>query len=235
MRRRFSFILLLAFFASCDDEEDFGIPKPRGYFRIDMPEKKYETWNAECPFTFEIPLYARMFKSAAPNAEPCWHDMFFPRFRATIYLSYKEIDSDTALRNLVNQNWILFEAHDKVASGMRDSTIIRPDAKVYGSVILLGGNAASQVQFYLTDSTRNFLRGSLYFYAIPNKDSLQPVLDFIREDIYHLAYTLKWKDSSPRILFTPPYPPPPIEMIAPEDPLLPTNPGGRDWESEDRN
>src|SRR5687767_8669981 len=109
-------VLFLAclIFSSCDEEEEFGTPKPRGYFRIELPEKKYLPYYEDCPYTFEIPDYARIYKSAAPNAEPCWRDMFFPRFRATVYLSYKAITTDTALRDMINQNWELFEAHDRV-------------------------------------------------------------------------------------------------------------------------
>ena len=181
--------------AGCNDDDSYGTPKPRGYFRIDMPEKKYVSFESECPFIFALPDYAKAYKSAAPNAEPCWRDIFFGQFRATLYLSYKQVPNDSILRELINQNWQLFEAHDQAAGGIRDSTIIRDDEKVYGAVVSLGGNAASQVQFYLTDSVHHFLRGSLYFYATPNKDSLAPVLNFLKKDIFQLAYSLKWKDA----------------------------------------
>ncbi len=187
-------IFSLALF-SCDDNDSPGIPKPRGYFRIDMPPKKYVMYDAECPFSFEIPDYAKVFLSAAPNAEPCWRDMYFGRFRATLYISYKEIDSDSILEKLVNESWQLTEAHSQVASGLLDSDIIRPKDKVWGSVQSLSGNAATQVQFYLTDSVKHFIRGSLYFYAPPNKDSIAPVLEYLKKDVYHIAWTLKWKDT----------------------------------------
>lgn len=187
--------LLAAFaFSACDDDDSIGTPRPRGYFRIAMPEKKFVTYDAECPFAFEMPDYCKMYFSAAPNADPCWRDLYFKPFRATLYLSYNEVTSDTMLGQLINDSWELVEAHHNVALGMRDSSIIRPDAKVYGTVLTLGGNAATQMQFYLTDSTRHFIRGSLYFYAMPNKDSIAPVLDYIRQDIYHIAATMKWKD-----------------------------------------
>jgi gliding motility-associated lipoprotein GldD len=189
-------LLITALLSSCEDDDGPGIPKPRGYFRISLPEKKYVAYDAECPFTFEIPDYSKMYKSAAPMAEPCWRDLYFAPYRATLYLSYKAITNDTMLAQLVNESWALTEAHHNVAMGLRDSSIIRPDAKVYGTVLSLGGNAATAVQFYLTDSTNHFIRGSLYFYSTPNKDSLQPVLDYLRKDIYHIAHTLKWKEGA---------------------------------------
>lgn len=190
------FLISVFVFSACDDDDDaIGTPRPRGYFRIAMPEKKFVAYDAECPFAFEIPDYCKMYMSAAPNAEPCWRDLYFKPFRATLYLSYNEITSDTMLGQLINDSWELVEAHHNVALGLRDSSIVRPDAKVYGTVLSLGGNAATQMQFYLTDSTKHFLRGSLYFYAMPNKDSIAPVLDYIKKDIYHMAATLKWKET----------------------------------------
>lgn len=186
-------LLLSTAFPSCDEEEVYT-PRPRGYFRIELPEKKYVSYSAECPYEFEIPSYAAMYRSAAPNAEPCWRDLNFGPFKATMYISYKPVQSDSALANFINQSWELTEAHSKVSTGLRDSLIIREKDRVFGSVQLLGGNAATQMQFYFTDSAKHFLRGSLYFYAAPNKDSIQPVLDYLKKDIYHLAATLKWKD-----------------------------------------
>jgi gliding motility-associated lipoprotein GldD len=187
-------IFSLALF-SCEDNDTVGTPKPRGYFRIDMPAKKYVQYDAECPFSFEIPDYAQMFLSAAPNAEPCWRDLYFGKYHATLYISYKEFNSDTILEKLINESWQLTEAHSQVASGLIDSTILRPQDHVFGAVQSLSGNAATQVQFYLTDSTKHFIRGSLYFYSPPNKDSIAPVLEYLKKDVFHIAWTLKWKDT----------------------------------------
>ncbi len=188
-------LLLLSLFSSCDDNDNIGIPKPRGYFRINLPEKKYVQYEAECPFSFEIPDYAKMYHSAAPNAEPCWRDLYFGQFHATLYISYKEFNNDSILGKLINESWQLTEAHSQVAGGMRDSSILRPKDHVFGSVQSLSGNAATQVQFYLTDSIKHFIRASLYFYSPPNKDSIEPVLQYIKKDIYHIVETLKWKDT----------------------------------------
>lgn len=188
--------MLVLVFAGCDDDDNTGTPRPRGYLRLALPEKKYVQYNEECPFTFEMPDYAKMYHSAAPNAEPCWRDLYFVPFKATLYLSYKDITNDTMIRDLINQSWELVDAHNQMAGGMRDSAILRPNAHVYGSVQSLSGNAATQVMFYLTDSTKHFIRGSLYFYATPNKDSIAPVLDFLKKDIYHIAETMQWKDGS---------------------------------------
>src|SRR6187551_2006120 len=73
-------LLIISMIVSCDDDDSVGAPKPRGYFRINLPEKKYVQYDAECPYTFEIPDYAKMYHSAAPNADPCWRDLYFGQF-----------------------------------------------------------------------------------------------------------------------------------------------------------
>ena len=191
-------------FAACAPDQVYT-PRPRGYFRIDLPEKNYVLFSdSTTPYTMEIPDYARMYKSSAPNAPETWKDLYFGEFKATVYLSYHEITSDSLFAELINQSWELTEAHHEMSQALRDSIILRPEDHVYGTVIELGGNAASLVQFYLTDSAKNFIRGSLYFYAVPNKDSLQPVVDYIKQDVYHMAQTLKWTDPQVRLHFEAP-------------------------------
>lgn len=190
-------VILLAFILSSCEPDVVYTPRPRGYFRIEMPAKNYVKYDsANVPYTFEIPDYARMYRSSAPDAPESWRDLYFGEFKATLYLSYHQITSDSLFAELVNQSWELTEAHHEMSQAMKDSLILRPDANVYGTVIELGGNAASLLQFYLTDSTHNFIRGSLYFYAVPNKDSLQPVLKYIKDDVMHLVETIEWRDAS---------------------------------------
>lgn len=192
------FLVAAVVFSSCEPDVVYT-PRPTGYFRIDMPAKKYVQYDsAGVPYTMEIPDYAQMFRSSAPGAPETWRDLYFGGFKATLYISYHEITSDSLFAQLVNQSWELTEAHHEKSQAMKDSLILRPEDHVFGTVIELGGNAASLLQFYLTDSTKNFIRGSLYFYAVPNKDSLAPVLDYIKDDVLHIVHTLKWKEQSPQ-------------------------------------
>lgn len=190
-------MLLLSLGACIDDEAPPAAPKPRGYFRIDMPEKRYERFDTTCPYSFERPWYSVMvpYEAQSPGdlPEPYWYNLEIPGFKATVHLSYKEVHNN--LDTIIDNVWELTEKHSSVAQGVFDSTIKRPDAKVYGLVFELAGDAASQVQFYLTDSTKHFVRGALYFFAEPNKDSIAPVLTFLKKDIYHLIETFKWKDA----------------------------------------
>jgi gliding motility-associated lipoprotein GldD len=196
-------VLLIAFVLSSCEPDVVYTPRPRGYFRIEMPSKVYQTFDsAVVPYTMEIPDYARCFPSSAPDAPSTWRDLYFGPFRATLYLSYNEITSDSIFARLINQSWEMTEAHQQMTTAIKDSTVLRPDARVFGTVVELGGGAASLLQFYVTDSTHNFLRGSLYFYAVPNQDSLKPVLDYVKADVMHMLATLRWKDD--QINFIPP-------------------------------
>lgn len=175
---------------SCGESSESLIPRPRGYFRIDFPEKVYQTYKTDCPFEFEYPVYAQL-DSNTMRKEPCWPNLNFRRQKAMIHLSYLPINNN--LVRLLEDSRTLTYKHTVRANDISEITILRPEAKVYGTVYEVTGNAASAIQFHVTDSTKHFLRGSLYFNASPNADSLAPVVDFVRKDIDKLISTLRWK------------------------------------------
>lgn len=182
-------ILFSFLFTSCDDE---FIPKPKGYFRIALPEKKYQEYNpAGCPYSFELPTYASVTPDPSPLAEPCWVNVEFPAFKGTLYLSYKPLRGD--LRKFIEDCRALSMKHIPKASGIEEEDINNSADRVFGTYYYVKGNAASSVQFFVTDSTRHALRGSLYFYAIPNPDSIAPVLEFLNQDVRHMVKTFHWK------------------------------------------
>lgn len=200
MKLNFKYLLiitvLIGVFASCEDDEDkIYSPKPRGFFKINFPEKNYRLFDSICPYSFEIPTYSRMVQDRHKGAEPCWLNLEFPQFKATVHLSYKEV-ADTNLNRFVEDSRDFAIRHQIKATGLEESVVIRDSAKVYGLVYDIAGNTASSVQFYLTDSTKHFLRGSLYFNTITNIDSLKIVIDFIRKDILHLVQTCQWKNEA---------------------------------------
>lgn len=204
MQKKYSYhflVLVLGFLMavtiiSCgDDDEEVYIPKPKGYFRIDFPEKKYRLYDSICPYSFEIPTYSFIDNDKHMGAEPCWLNINFPRYNAQIHLSYKEVNNNLA--TYLNDSRDFAIRHQIKATGLDETVIIRDSAKVYGLVYDISGNTASNIQFYLTDSTRHFLRGALYFNSIPNVDSLKIVVDFLRKDIIQMIKTFEWKDNKP--------------------------------------
>jgi len=177
--------------ASCFDEEINEIPKPRGYYRNAFPQHKYKSYVDTCQFTFEYPQYSQIL-IIGENANKCWPDIYFPRFKATLHLSYKPVDNNLA--KLSEDSRSLTFKHTVRANDIVESALLLPEQKVFGTINELGGNAASAIQFHLTDSNRHFLRGSLYFNASPNADSLQPVVDFLKTDIDHFFKSFRWKN-----------------------------------------
>lgn len=176
-------------FCSCNENYS---PKPRGYFRIDFPEKKYIHYSsAECPFSFSIPEYAYVEKDSNRGAEHCWMYVVFPKLNGQLYLTYKELKNDLFTYTEDSRN--LVYRHTVKADAIDENRIVIADKNIYGMQYEIGGNAASNIQFYLTDSVHHFLRGSLYFYALPQSDSLAPVIAFVKKDIDEMIKTFRWK------------------------------------------
>lgn len=183
----------LIIFSSCgDDDDEVFIPKPKGYPRIFFETKTYRMYDSLCPYSFEIPTYSFINNDKHLGADPCWININFPKYNAQIHLSYKEIKNN--LDTILSQSRDFAIKHQVKATGIDETVIIRDSAKVYGLVYDISGNTASNVQFYLTDSAQHFMRGALYFNAVPNADSLKTVVDFLRKDIVHMIQTFKWKN-----------------------------------------
>jgi len=165
-------------------------PKPRSYFRIDFPEKTYVQYQSKCNYGFDYPVYAEINPYKGPDAEPCWINIEFPGYKGILHLTYKTLQDDLATH--VEDIRLLAYKHIVKADDILEKPVSFPEREVYGLIYDIQGNTASSLSFYLTDSTHNFLSGSLYFSVKPNKDSLAPVIRFFSEDIYHLIKTLTW-------------------------------------------
>ncbi len=187
---RLCVLMLLCFFALSGCNE--YIPKPRGYFRIDLPEKTYETFNKSgYPYSFEYAGIAEVVPKEGNPDDPFWIDIIYPQFNARIYGSYKKVENN--LREVSEDSRTFVNKHNIKADAITEQLYENEERKVYGILFELKGNTASGIQFMLTDSTRHFFRGALYFNVSPNKDSIAPVAEFIKEDIIRLIETLEWK------------------------------------------
>jgi gliding motility-associated lipoprotein GldD len=182
--------LLCFLLGSCNPDYS---PKPRGYFKIDLPQKEYQLYNGDCPYTFEYPVYAQVLPDTKEDAKPCWLDVSFPRFNGKIHLSYQPIISQDEFNMLVEDARTFAFKHTIKATAIDEGIISYPERDIYGIYYSIDGNTASSIQFFLTDSIRNYIRGALYFDEKPQLDSIQPVLDFIKEDINVMIQTFKWK------------------------------------------
>ena len=182
--------LLIALFSSCDNKQ--YQPKPRGYFRIDFPEKEYVRLDSMSYYSFEYPTYTTITPDYHSLQEKEWINVEYPSHKGTIHISYKTVNDN--LDAYLEDSYYMMTKHISRAMGIRDSVIINPERDVYGLVYFLEGEGvASPMQFYLTDSVSHFMRGSLYFNVKTNNDSLAPVIDFIIDDVRHLIETVEWK------------------------------------------
>jgi gliding motility-associated lipoprotein GldD len=190
-------ILGVLFFISACRPEEF-VPKKRGYSRIDTPlYHQYKKFEEEgFPYTFEYPAYAVVSKDTLivdkTLDNPYWINISFPEMNGTIYISYKNINSNQTLAKLLEDAHFMSFYHTKKADYQSDYSF-KNEFGVQGYLYEWGGDAASKYQFIATDSTRNFIRGALYFNCTPNADSLKPLNDFLKTDIQHLLKTINWK------------------------------------------
>jgi gliding motility-associated lipoprotein GldD len=182
--------LMLAIVLSVACKENYT-PKATGYIRVDYPKKEYQVFNSDAPFQFEYPLYAKVVPDKSKNAEPFWYNLEFPDLKGTVYLSYKKVNNN--LDEYISDSRKLAYKHSIKAEAIDETLVNDTGRNVYGIIYDIRGNTASSVQFFATDSSFNFLRGSLYFNSEPNKDSMAPVIRFVREDIQQLINTLEWK------------------------------------------
>ncbi|RLD58848.1 MAG: gliding motility lipoprotein GldD [Bacteroidetes bacterium] len=180
---------LIAVLTSCEETK---YPKPKGYLRIDLPQKEYILFDSTFPYSFEYPAYAKLVPDNGENTEPYWLNLEFPKFKGKVYLSYKKLNGN--LPRFIEESRNMVMKHIPKASSIEQKAFENPASKVYGlTYTISGSDAASPFQFYLTDSTNHFLRGALYFHAVPNNDSLAPVIKFIEEDIQHLIEGFRWE------------------------------------------
>ncbi len=183
-------LLFVVVMSSCDNKHPQ--PRPRGFFRIDLPEKEYVTLDTMQHYSFQYPRYSYITHDIHSPNEKDWVNVEFPRFKSTVHISYKPVNNN--LEIYLEDSHTLITKHISKAMGIRASVIINNSKNDYGMMYFIEGEGvASPVQFYLTDSTQHFLRGSLYFNITPNNDSLRPVIDFITDDIRHLINTMEWK------------------------------------------
>jgi gliding motility-associated lipoprotein GldD len=186
-------IILVAFLLfglfSCQNNY---VPKPRGYYRIDFPQKEYRLFDTTFPFTFEYPVYGKIVRDSSKMAEPYWINIVYSPFNAQLHISYKVINKN--LETYLNDAHTLVDKHIPKANAISQREYVDTTEKVFGLVYeITGSDAASTYQFYLTDSTKNFVRGALYFDLVPNNDSLSPVIDFLKKDVEYMIATFRWK------------------------------------------
>jgi gliding motility-associated lipoprotein GldD len=183
MHKIFLFIFTLILFSCTKDT----LPKPSAYLSLTYPKKTYEKLVLKRPYFFQV------LKNTTVVDEPNnWLKIKYPALKASIDITYRPIKNN--LKELLIEAEKLVFKHTLKAAQIISKDFINPEKRVFGSVYEITGNAASQIQFHITDSTKNFLKGSLYFYTKPNYDSILPAVNYIKKDIFKLIETFEWKE-----------------------------------------
>lgn len=176
-------IVILLLLSACAEDT---LPKPRALLRLDYPEGNMLRMESSCPYTFE---YNEL---ALPEAkQDCGLNLNYPMMKGSIFITYKPVQDN--LRQLLTDAQKLSYEHVAKADNIVEQPFVNEADKVYGMFYEVRGNAASQAQFYATDSTSHFVTGSLYFYARPNYDSIYPAAIYLQKDIRRIMETLRWK------------------------------------------
>jgi len=181
-------LLVLVSFSSCKDEV---VVKPSAMIRLEYPSPVYAEVALDCPFGFQ-----KNNAAVLVSKKNCWMNLEYPKMNATIYLTYRRIQNNNLDSLLYDAQKLTYD-HTIKAVEIPEKLFVNPDNNTYGMLYSINGNAATQAQFYVTDSVRHFITGSLYFKAKPNFDSIYPAAVYLRNDIRRLIRrlmeTLEWK------------------------------------------
>ena len=165
------------------------LPKPKGGLRLEYGPAVYEQISSEanCPFTFEVNNLSHLKQLP----DKCDIDIEYPAMRATIYLTYKKVEGN--ITKLLKDAQKFTYEHTIKADNIASTVFANDTTRVYGMFYQVYGDAASQSQFYATDSVRHFVSGSVYFRAVPNYDSIQPASSYLEKDVRRLMESLRWR------------------------------------------
>lgn len=185
MRLEFSTILMLLLLClfSCKDEV---LPKPKAMLRLEYDAAENRKFEANL-YQFRINTQA-----IAKQGENQSMTIDYPKMKGSIFITYKPVEGN--LERLLSDAQKLSYEHVVKADNIVEQPFLNENNRVYGMYYEVMGDAASQAQFYVTDSTNHFLTGSLYFYAKPNYDSIYPAAVYLQRDIRQIMETLQWKE-----------------------------------------
>lgn len=181
---KYYILFLVLLMVRCNEET---LPKPKGYLSLNYPKKSYEKLNLKRPYSFDVATKTKIL-----NQPKQWLKVKYPHLKASVDITYRPVNNN--LRELLLEAEKLVFEHTIKAEQIISTNYENKEKRVYGSMYDITGNSASQVQFHVTDSSKHFLKGSLFFYTKPNYDSILPAVDYIKKDMIRMMESLEWKD-----------------------------------------
>ncbi len=190
VEKLFAILLGALFMASCSHDYQ---PKPKGYNRLILPEQSYQVSPDTLPYQFEYSKHSKLLKDTSWVRSAHWVEIYYPDLNATIHLTYENIHNDEKrLREFLKDAYVLTSKHQIKAYAINETIVKTPSGKT-AVIAELEGEVPSQFQFTMTDSSKNFLRGALYFNVTVKNDSLQPAIEYMKKDMMKLINTVQWK------------------------------------------
>lgn len=186
-------ILLMFMITGCG--RDY-LPKPIGYNRLELPAPEYQVVSDTLPYSFEFSKHATLLADTSYISERFWIEIYYPQLKANIHVTYKQIkNSEQLLKEFLDDSYTLTAKHQIKAYAINEIITKTPSGKT-AVVAELEGEVPSQFQFTITDSTRNFVRGAVYFNTAVANDSLAPAIEYMKKEAMHFINTLEWKEKS---------------------------------------
>lgn len=191
MKAGVGFILVLLTIVACTRDYQ---PKPKGYNRLALPPEEYRQSPDSLPYTFEYSTHAKLLRDSSWFSEKHWVEIYYPELKANLHITYKKLNGkEDFLKELLDDSYNLTSKQQIKASGIDELVTVTPSGKT-AVIAEISGEVPSQFQFTMTDSSKNFLRGALYFNTRVANDSLAPAIDFMKKETLHFINTLEWKN-----------------------------------------
>jgi gliding motility-associated lipoprotein GldD len=189
-------IILFALFlllVSCVQKPEIPIPKPKGYFRLNTPEATFQHWDSVLPFTFDYSKNATLgFQKKENNIY--WIDIQYPSLSAIFKMTYFPVKNNLHRLMWNEEEQAMFHVERMMTDDIQFSSINDRKARVFGRLYEFEGEkVATPFKFWLTDSARHFVKSTLYFDFTPNNDSLQPIINYLKDDALMMIETWQWK------------------------------------------
>jgi len=182
--------LLILCFAGC--QPDYT-PKPLGYNRLDLPSPAYRALPDSLPYRFEYSKHAKLLDDTSAISGRYWIEIYYPNIKSNVHITYKAVQNAKLLKEFLDDSYTLTAKHQIKAYAINEVISKTPNGKT-AVIAELEGEVPSQFQFTITDSSRNFIRGALYFNTKVANDSLAPAIEYMKRDIMHMINTLEWKN-----------------------------------------
>lgn len=184
-------VLITGILSSCQRE---FLPKPIGYNRLILPRPEYQALPDTLPYRFDYSKHAQLLPDTSRLSERYWIEIYYPELNSTIHITYKPIqNNEQLLKEFLNDAYTLAAKHQIKAYAIDEAIVTTPDGKT-AVVVELQGEVPSQMQFTITDSTKNFLRGALYFNTKVHNDSLKPAIEYMKKDMMYIINSFDWKN-----------------------------------------